>query len=78
MKVFQIDELASYPYSTQAKGWTDNKYVTGHNEIIFILQPMDILEYIEEHTPEAMEDIKKKIQYTTDDQNPVLMIVNLK
>jgi len=39
---------------------------------------MDILEYIEEHAPEAMEDIKKKIQYTTDDQNPVLMIVNLK
>ena len=78
MKEFQIDELASYPYSIQAKGWTDNKYVTGHNEIIFILQPMDILEYIEEHTPEAMEDIKKKIQYTTDDQNPVLMIVNLK
>ena len=78
MKEFQIDELASYPYSIQAKGWTDNKYVTGHNEIIFILQPMDILEYIEEHAPEAMEDIKKKIQYTTDDQNPVLMIVNLK
>ena len=78
MKVFQIDELASYPYSIQAKGGGDNKYVTGHNEIIFILQPMDILEYIEEHAPEAMEDIKKKIQYTTDDQNPVLMIVNLK
>ena len=78
MKEFQIDELASYPYSIQAKGWTDNKYVTGHNEIIFILQPMDILEYIEEYAPEAMEDIKKKIQYTTDDQNPVLMIVNLK
>ena len=70
--------MESYPHPIQAKGWGDNKYVTGHNEIIFILQPMDILEYIEEYAPEAMEDIKKKIQYTTDDQNPVLMIVNLK
>lgn len=73
-----IDGLNGYPMPITGDGWTDNKYVTGHNEIIFILQPMDILEYIEEHTPEAMDDIKKKIQYTTDDQNPVLMIVNLK
>lgn len=49
------------------------------NEAIFILQPMDILEYIEEHAPEAMDDIKKKkIQYTSDDQNPVLLVMKLK
>ena len=60
------------------QGWTDNKYVTGHNEIVFILQPTDILDYIDEHAPEAKEEIKKKIQYTSDDQNPVLMVVNLK
>jgi hypothetical protein len=39
---------------------------------------MDILDYVEEHAPEAMDEIKKKIQYTSDDQNPVLMVVNLK
>lgn len=78
IQTISIDGLNGYPMPITGDGWTDNKYVTGHNEIIFILQPMDILEYIEEHTPEAMEDIKKKIQYTTDDQNPVLMIVNLK
>ena len=59
-------------------GWTDNKYVTGHNEMVFILQPMEILDYIEEHAPEAMDDIKKKINYTSDDQNPLLLVVNLK
>ena len=48
------------------------------NEAIFALQPMNILEYIEEHAPEAIDDIKKKIQYTSDDQNPVLLVVKLK
>ena len=73
-----IDELNGYLMSIASDGWTDNKYVTGYNEIVFILQPMDILEYIEEHAPEAMDDIKKKIQYTSDDQNPVLLVVKLK
>lgn len=48
------------------------------NEAIFVLQPMNILEYIEEHAPEAIDDIKKKIQYASDDQNPVLLVVKLK
>ena len=39
---------------------------------------MDGLDYMEEQAPEAMDDIKKKIQYTTDDQNPVLLVVRLK
>jgi len=73
-----IDALNGFPMAITGDGWTDNKYVTGHNEIVFILQPMNILEYIDEHAPETMDDIKKKIQYTSDDQNPVLMIVNLK
>ena len=72
-----IDELNGYLMSIASDGWTDNKYVTGYNEIVFILQPMDILEYIEEHAPEAMDNIKKKIQYTSDDQNPVLLVVKL-
>lgn len=73
-----IDELNGFPMPIAGQGWTDNKYVTGHNEIVFILQPTDILDYIDEHAPEAKEEIKKKIQYTSDDQNPVLMVVNLK
>ena len=73
-----IDELNGYLMSIASDGWTDNKYVTGYNEIVFILQPMDILEYIDEYAPEAMDDIKKKIQYTSDDQNPVLLMVKLK
>lgn len=73
-----IDELNGFPMAITGKGWTDNKYVTGHNEIIFILQPMDILDYIDEHAPEAMDDIKQKIQYTSEDQNPVLMVVKMK
>lgn len=73
-----IDELNGFPMAITGDGWTDNKYVTGYNEIVFILQPMNILEYIEENAPEAMDDIKKKIQYTSDDQNPVLLVVKLK
>lgn len=73
-----IEELGGYPMKVMGDGWTDNKYVTGHNEMVFILQPMEILDYIEEHAPEAMDDIKKKINYTSDDQNPLLLVVNLK
>ena len=73
-----LDDLEGFPISIAGAGWEENKFVTGYNEIVFILQPMDILDYIEEHAPDAMDDVKKKIQYTSDDQNPVLMMVNLK
>ena len=73
-----LDDLKGFPISIAGAGWEENKFVTGYNEIVFILQPMDILDYIEEHAPDAMDDVKKKIQYTSDDQNPVLMMVNLK
>ena len=73
-----IDELQDFPMAITGNGWTDNKYITCHNEMVFILQPMDILDHVEEHAPEAMEEVKKKIQYTSDDQNPVLMVVSLK
>lgn len=73
-----LDDLEGFPIHIAGSGWEENKFVTGYSEIIFILQPMDILDYIEEHVPEAMDDIKKKIKYTSDDQNPVLVMVNLK
>lgn len=73
-----LDNLGGYPMPIAGKGWEENKFVTGHGEIVFILQPMDILESMSEQTPESVDDIKQKIQYTSDDQNPVLMIVKLK
>ena len=73
-----MDDLEGFPISIAGAGWEENKFVTGYNEIVFILQPMDILDYIEEHAPDAMDDVKKKIQYTSDDQNPVLVMVSLK
>lgn len=78
MQEIILDDLEGYPLSIAAKGWEENKFVTGYNEIVFILQPMDILDYIDEHAPEAKDEIKQKIHYTSDDQNPVLMIVKLK
>lgn len=78
LKEVGIDHLEGFPMPIAGKGWEENKFVTGNNEIVFILQPMDILDYIDEHAPEATDDIKKKIQYTSDDQNPVLIIVKLK
>ena len=74
----RLDDLEGFPISIAGSGWEENKFVTGYSEIVFILQPMDIIEYIEEHAPEAMDDVKKKIKYTSDDQNPVLVMVSLK
>ena len=73
-----LDNLEGYPMSIAGDGWEENKFVTGYNEITFILQPTDILDYFKEHAPEAMDGIKKKIQYTSEEQNPVLMIAKLK
>lgn len=73
-----LDNLEGYPMSIAGDDWEENKFVTGYNEITFILQPTDILDYFKEHAPEAMDGIKKKIQYTSEEQNPVLMIVKLK
>jgi hypothetical protein len=73
-----LDDLEGFPISIAGSGWEENKFVTGYSEIVFILQPTDIIEYIEEHVPEVMDDVKKKIKYTSDDQNPVLVMMNLK
>lgn len=78
MEEVRIDELEGFPIEMAKHGWDDNHFVTGMNESVFILQPMEILDYIEEYVPEAMDDVKKKIKYSSDDQNPVLMIVKLK
>ena len=78
MRDILVDELKGFPIRLWVNFSEENKFVTGKNEIIFMLQPIDILDYIDEHVPEAKEEIKSKIQYTSDDQNPVLLIVNLK
>ena len=78
MSEIRVDELEGFPIGLWVNFSEENKFVTGLNEIIFMLQPMDILDYINEHAPNAKEEIKKRIQYSSDDQNPVLLIVNLK
>lgn len=78
MQEILLDDLEDFPMPIAGNGWEENKYVTDYNEIVFILHPIDILDYIEEHAPEAKDDIKNKIQYTSDDQNPVLMVVKMK
>ena len=78
LQEIRLDDLEGFLMSIAGAGWEENKFVTGYGEMVFILQPMDILGYIEEHAPEAMDDIKKKIRYTSDDQNQVLMMVKLK
>ena len=78
MEKVHIDELEGFPIDMYRYGAHANHFPTGMNETVFVLQPMEILEYIEENAPEAMDDIKKKIQYTSDDQNPVLLVVKLK
>lgn len=78
MEKLHIDELEGFPIEMYQYGAHVNHFPTGMDEAIFVLQPMDILDYVEEHAPEAMDDIKKKIQYTSDDQNPVLLVMKLK
>lgn len=78
MEKLHIDELEGFPIEMYQYGAHVNHFPTSMDEAIFVLQPMDILDYVEEHAPEAMDDIKKKIQYTSDDQNPVLLVMKLK
>ena len=51
--------FASTPIGLWVNFSEENKFVTGLNEIIFMLQPMDILDYIDKHAPNAKEEIKK-------------------
>ena len=78
MDEIRVDELEGFPIGLWVNFSEENKFVTGQNEIIFMLQPLDILDYIEEHFPNAKEEIKKKIQYSSDDQNPILLVTRLK
>lgn len=78
MQEAHIDELGGFPLDMTRNAYYDNKFPTGYNEVFFVVQPMDILDYVEEHTPEALDEVKKKIKNTSDDQNPVLLKINLK
>ena len=78
MQEAHIDELGGFPLDMTRNAYYDNKFPTGYNEVFFVVQPMDILDYVEEHAPEALDEVKKKIKNTSDDQNPVLLKINLK
>ena len=77
-KEAHIDELGGFPLDMTRNAYYDNKFPTGYNEVFFVVQPMDILDYVEEHAPEALDEVKKKIKNTSDDQNPVLLKISLK
>ena len=78
MQEAHIEELGGFPLDMTRNAYYDNKFPTGYNEVFFVVQPMDILDYVEEHAPEALDEVKKKIKNTSDDQNPVLLKINLK
>lgn len=78
MSEIRVDELEGFPIGLWVNFSEENKFVTGLNEIIFMLQSMDILDYIDEHAPNAKKEIKKRIQYSSDDQNPILLVARLR
>ena len=78
MQEAHIEELGGFPLDMTRNAYYDNKFPTGYNEVFFVVQPMDILDYVEEHAPEALDEVKKKIKNTSDDQNPVLLKISLK
>ena len=62
MKEAHIDELGGFPLDMTRNAYYDNKFPTGYNEAFFVIQPMDILDYVEEHAPESLDEVKKKKQ----------------
>ena len=62
MKEAHIDELGGFPLDMTRNAYYDNKFPTGYNEAFFVVQPMDILDYVEEHAPESLDEVKKKNQ----------------
>ena len=62
MSEIRVDELEGFPIGLWVNFSEENKFVTGLNEIIFMLQPMDILDYIDEHAPNEKEEILNSIR----------------
>jgi hypothetical protein len=49
-----------------------------NNELVILLLPSDIMEYAEANlSREEIDKVKKRIKYTGEDQNPVLLIANM-
>jgi hypothetical protein len=68
------EDMALYGYPLDM-GETDI-YVQNNNEIIIPLQPYKIIEYCDAH-PEIEDKLKKVIQYTSEDQNVVLLTMKI-
>lgn len=74
-KIIEEDvNLYKYPINL-----TDLKlFVQENNELILTLMPADILTYAEEHLEkEQIDELKKKLKYTNEDQNPVLILMRM-
>ena len=51
--------------------------MNGQGELIFLLQPADMMDYIEKH-PEIRQKIDKRLLDLQEDDNPVVMILKVK
>ena len=68
-----VDELFNYPINLSDV----TLHIQDCGQIIIPLQSFDVVEYGKEHlSPEQLEELKNKIHYT-EDQNPILLIIDL-
>ena len=58
-------------------GKTNCNFMNGQGELIFLLQPADMMDYIEKH-PEIRQKIDKRLLDLQEDDNPVVMILKVK
>ena len=48
-----------------------------NGELIFLLQPTDIIEYLEAH-PEKEEELDKRLVHLMEDDNPIVMVLKIR
>ena len=51
--------------------------MTLNGELVFKLQPTDIIEYLEEY-PEKKEELDKRLLHLLEDDNPIVMILKVR
>lgn len=71
--IFDDIGLHQYPIN-----FSDLSFFSCNNKVIIPLLPSDIIEYACEYlTEKEIQEVKKKINYISDDQNPVVLICEL-
>ncbi|MDR1746987.1 MAG: 6-bladed beta-propeller [Tannerella sp.] len=71
------DDVSLHSFPIPLLGdWTMNILVSG-DKLIILAQPLDIMEYARENlTPAQQKEVAEVIKFTSEDQNPVLLIVD--